>query len=309
MGRQSEAFWRWEFAASPLGPARIFIAEDDAGIVGHLAFVPQQYRIGGRTIDALLAVDAMVDERRRRESVFSALARHAVDRLRRDVPLLVAWQIRKAVLPPMLAAGFHVAGTIPLLIGPASIPLALAQYRRRGTFTEGKGARPAQHAGDFELRTPTQTEIATMLEVGDDGVSLSMTPQFFEWRFLSNPAWHYRITGAFRGGTICAMTVVRDTLMKGMPTRAIVHVAQRAGCGDATRALVGAERVAARQSGIGLLSSLVSREHAAHRAMMRAGLVPGPFRFRQLVQPFDASIADAVMRGRRSLTWASTDHV
>lgn len=50
--------------------------------------------------------------------VFSALAKTATEIVRRDVPLVVAWQIREAVLPAMLRAGYAAVLRAPVVLRP-----------------------------------------------------------------------------------------------------------------------------------------------------------------------------------------------
>lgn len=126
--KQEPAFWDWEFAGG-----RMFVAEDDGRVVGHFGFVPQRWRIGGREVPALLAVDAMIDPERHRQGVFTKLAQFAIEMVRNDVPLVTAFQIRKAVLPGMLRAGWQEAAVAPVLLRPALASLPLPVRARSAT--------------------------------------------------------------------------------------------------------------------------------------------------------------------------------
>src|SRR5439155_13998786 len=83
--KQRPDFWEWQFT-----PSRIFVAEEGGRVVGHLGFVPLR--------EAMLACDAMVDPAMQGRGIFSTLAKTATEIVRRDVPLVVAFQIRDAVL-------------------------------------------------------------------------------------------------------------------------------------------------------------------------------------------------------------------
>jgi GNAT superfamily N-acetyltransferase len=109
--KQEPAFWEWQFAGG-----RMFVATDGARVVGHFGFVPQQYRIGERDVPALLAVDAMIDPEYQRQGVFTRLATFAIDSVRGRVPLVLAFQIRKAVLPGMLRAGLVEVASAPVVL-------------------------------------------------------------------------------------------------------------------------------------------------------------------------------------------------
>lgn len=118
--KQEPAFWDWEFRSG-----RMFIALDGDRVIGHFGFVPRRFTIG----DALLGVDAMVDPDARRGGVFTRLARFAIDGVRNDVPFVIAWQIRHAVLEGMLRAGWRAILSAPVLLRPtlASIPIPIAR--------------------------------------------------------------------------------------------------------------------------------------------------------------------------------------
>jgi GNAT superfamily N-acetyltransferase len=125
--KQEPAFWDWEFERG-----RMFVAEDEGRLVGHFGFVPRRFSIG----DALLAVDAMVDPEARRSGVFTRLVRFAIDGVRNDVRLAIAWQIRRAVLAGMLRAGFQALLTAPVLLRPTLLSIPIPIPRRSPTVTE-----------------------------------------------------------------------------------------------------------------------------------------------------------------------------
>jgi len=137
--KQRPEFWEWQF-----GGGRYFVAEEGGRVVGHLGFMPLR--------EAVLACDAMVDPGVRGRGVFSTLAKIATEIVRRDVALVVAWQIRKAVLPAMVRAGYA-----PVLSAPVVLRPTFAWPRRK------KEARRDVIAGDA----------------------------WVNWRFNRSPAWRY----------------------------------------------------------------------------------------------------------------------
>jgi GNAT superfamily N-acetyltransferase len=122
--KQEPAFWDWEFAGG-----RNFVAEDEGRVVGHFGFVAQRYRIGERVVPALLAVDAMVDPEQQRRGIFTKLARFAVNRVHSDVPLVIGWQIRPAVLEGMKRAGWEQVASAPIVLRPTFFSLPRPAHR------------------------------------------------------------------------------------------------------------------------------------------------------------------------------------
>jgi GNAT superfamily N-acetyltransferase len=129
--KQEPAFWDWEF-----GGGRMFVAEDGERLVGHFGFTPRRFRIAGREVDALLAVDVMIEPDVRRSGVFTRLARFAADGARRYVPLVIAWQIRPAVLEGVLRAGYSALLTAPVLVRPTLLAIPIPVSRSSPTAEE-----------------------------------------------------------------------------------------------------------------------------------------------------------------------------
>ncbi len=144
--KQRPDFWEWQF-----GRGRTFVGEEGGRVVGHLGFVP--YRIGAERVPAMLACDAMVDPAVRGRGIFSTLATVATEIVRRDVPLVVAFQIRDAVLPAMMRAGYAPVLRAPILLRPT-----------------------------FALPRRKIVEARRDVVVGDEWV---------DWRFNQSPAWRY----------------------------------------------------------------------------------------------------------------------
>jgi GNAT superfamily N-acetyltransferase len=137
--KQRADFWEWQF-----GVGRTFVAEEGGRVVGHLGFMPVR--------EAMLACDAMVDPAMQGRGIFSTLAKTATEIVRREAALVVAWQIRKAVLPAMLRAGYAEVLQAPVVLRPT-----FAWLRRK---IEGRRD----------------------IVAGDD---------WTDWRFNRSPSWRY----------------------------------------------------------------------------------------------------------------------
>lgn len=158
--KQRPDFWHWQFDRG-----RIFVAEEGGRVVGHLGFVPLR--------EAMLACDAMVDPAMRGRGIFSTLAKVATEIVRRDVPLVVAFQIRDAVLPAMTRAGYAAVLTTPIVLRPT---FALPRRKRE--------ARRDAIAGD----------------------------EWADWRFNRNPAWRYAEWRDDRGSVVTRDAVLKGIL-------------------------------------------------------------------------------------------------
>ena len=183
--KQRADFWHWQFDRG-----RYFVAEEGGRVVGHLGFMPLR--------EGMLACDAMVDPAMQGRGVFSTLATTATEIVRRDVPLVAAFQIREAVLPAMVRAGYIEVLRAPIVLRPTfALPRRKVEARRD----------VVGRAGGWET-----------------------------WRFDQNPVWRYAEWRDERGYVVTRDAVLKGILTHclvdfgGDPRAAI-----RASIGDARR--------------------------------------------------------------------------
>jgi hypothetical protein len=257
-------FLEWEFSN-----ARVFVGEQDGAILTHVAMVPWG--------PVVLAVDAMTAPEARGSGAYSKVFGVATDAVRDHV--LHAYQIRKAVLGPVLRNGWTVAESIPVLVRPASLR-ALA------------GWKPAER--------PAGSRRSLRREDAEEMAALGRTREFIEWRFFDNPLWMYSVSGARDSeGRLVGWLVARRTMLKGLDTFAIVDVAfsDKRAAAELIRDAVGE----AKRIGCKLAAAFVSRAHPARPLLLRRFFVPGPHRFRLLTY--------AAPQTAWRVTWADTDHL
>ena len=265
-------FWEWEFVHGYAGRGRVFLAEDAGRVVGHLGFVPQQY---GAARGAL-AVDAMTHPDYQHQRVFSRLARFAAGEMRKDVSILTAYQIRRNVLPGMIAGGWYSFARIPILLK--------VFWSRKRSLPEAR----ALTAADL----PRVAELSQTLQ--------PRTAEFLEWRFLGNPRWKYQIDGYFEDDSLRAFVISRRTVLRGVPTLAI------ADAGGWDSPLNNLLRYVCDRDGArpGLAAAFISRPHPAYHTLRRSGFFPGPHRFHLLLQT-----TGELRSVSWALTWGDTDHL
>lgn len=265
--KQSEAFWNWEFAR-----ARITVGEAGQSIQTHIALLDLPHMIRGQKVRGALAVDAMTAPEARGKGAFTQLVQHALTTS--DHVVATAYQIRSAVLGPMLHAGWSVGARIPVLLRPAIGILSPPQLARL-----------------------ERSDAEWMSTLGARDGCVARTPEFIQWRFFDNPVWRYACIGMRNEGYL----VMRRTVLKGLDTMAIVDAAARDG--RTLRVLIRTATAHARNAGCTLVGALVSRAHPAFWNLIRCGFVPGPHAFRLLVHPRPEIAASW------RVMWADTDHL
>jgi GNAT superfamily N-acetyltransferase len=300
--KRQPAFWDWEFRRGYAGEALLFVAESRAQLVGHIAFIPQDYATPAGLARGVLAVDAMVHPQFHRQGVFRGLTRFAAQRLRDRFALSLALQIRKASLAGMLAGGWQVAGTLPVRLRPLS---RTALVRDLGVPIRTRN-RDRDRASHPNIRPLTLAELPQLdaMTRGDD--RQPRTAAFLTWRYLENSARTYDIDGWLDGDVVRAFVVHRPAVLKGMQTRAIVDAGAQQGAESCLQTLIAHVCTHAGDASLG--AALLSDHHPATPILRRCRFLSGPHRFNLLVQVFDDRFR-AAATAPWSLSWGDTDHL
>jgi GNAT superfamily N-acetyltransferase len=301
-------FWEWEFAHGYAATGRVFVAESGGGLAGHFAFVPQRYEFGnGQTVRGALAVDVMTHPDFRRQRVFSRLASFAAGKLRNDFQVVIAFQIRDAVVAGMEAGGWRAVQQIPVLLKPVSL------RRIAQDFGVPLGSRmrsqPRVATADDSIRLLRDDDFEQVdALLATSNIRQRRTAGFLRWRYRQNPHWQYAIDGLFEGEELQAFLVHRDTVLRGLRSLAIADVGVCQGKDAALRRLFRQVTATCHDRGVGVAAAFLSRSHPAYRALRRCGFVRGPHRFNLLLQVFDDSLRH-VSDETWSLSWGDTDHL
>jgi GNAT superfamily N-acetyltransferase len=293
--KQQPDFWEWEF-----GDGRIFVAETADRVVGHFAFVPQHYSMP-ELVQGALAVDVMTHPEFQRQRVFSRLAAFAADRLKREFPIVTAFQIRDAVMPGMEAGGWRAVLPLPVLLRPLSL---------RSLARDFGLPAPAKRSRVLELPNEIQTLGSEDLDalMATRAIRQPRTREFIRWRYLDNPHWRYQLDGWYEHGELRAFVIHRDTILRGLRTVAIADLGFARGAERELRKLIRHVCAAGRARGRAVGAALISRYHPARGVLRTCGFLRGPHHFRLLLQVFDPKFAHA-MSAPWSLSWGDTDHL
>lgn len=301
--RQAD-FWQWQFVEGYAGEGRFFVAEAADRIVGHFGFLPQRY-VAGQAIRGALAVDVMVHPEFRRQKVFSRLASFAADRLRDDFQIVTAFQIRRAVLGGMVAGGWHPVAKIPVLLKPLSLRRIL---RDLGLPLRDSASEDVAAMGHSIRSIPPADFGQIDRLLAGPAIRQPRSVEFLHWRYARNPRWHYEMKGFYEGDELRAFVIHRPAILRGLRALAVADAGLAPRSEASLRELIGHVCAAARARGMGIASALLSRDHSAYGALRRSGFIPGPHRFRLLLQVFDDAL-NAAGRGPWSLSWGDTDHL
>jgi GNAT superfamily N-acetyltransferase len=296
--KQSPDFWKWEFTSGYAGAARIFIAEAGKEAVAHLAFVPQRYAIETREVKGAIAVDAMTDPRYRGRGIFRQLSRFAVESVKPDFDLAIAFQIREAVLPGMLAAGWRVHSRIPILLRPISLRKIAAQtLTSRAASLECEVGRRLSRADALAL--PAAQTSAFHQPRSDD---------FVRWRYTTNDSWPYRYSEVRNTDGIRAWVIHRDVRLRRYDSVAVADLGCATGAEDDLAELLRQLLRAPSHRPRAFAAAFVPSSDPLQSVLRRAGFRSGPHHFRLLLNIFDPALEPLASRPWR-LNWGDTDHL
>jgi hypothetical protein len=131
-GRQKN-FWRWKHQSSPFGPSYVRVAHDEAGtLVGLRAFMRWEFKVEGRVIRAVRAVDTATHPSYQRMAIFSTLTKEVVADVESDGVDLIFNTPNQYSLLGYLKLDWHHVATIQPLIKVLNYPrftLGMARSR------------------------------------------------------------------------------------------------------------------------------------------------------------------------------------
>jgi GNAT superfamily N-acetyltransferase len=211
-GVHDDAFFAWKHLDNPFGPSIMLVAEVDDRIVGFRAFMRWRLEIGGRAVDAGRPVDTVTDPDLRRQGVFSALTRAAIERLEAFGIEMLFNTPNDQSLPGYLKMGWTPLGraTRTLLIGG---PMVVG--RAMLTRVTGAGVREPAAADPRNGAAPGAWDaLATALRArAAGGVAVAKSPAYLRWRYADHPWFRYFQVGERGPGAVVRLTSSRRVPM------------------------------------------------------------------------------------------------
>lgn len=192
-GERSPAFFRWKHFDNPFGPSYMLVAEMDDRIVGLRAFMRWRFVTGGRSVEAVRAVDTATHPDYQGMGIFRALTLRALEELKGKARFVFNTP-NEASLPGYLKWGWQVVGEVPASVGVWRPLRLLSRLAIRGlskapdgkSFSAGEILRPG---GDLE-------RLLQRSEVIPGRLATPRTLDYLRWRYGSAPFLNYRAVAA-----------------------------------------------------------------------------------------------------------------
>ena len=273
-GERTEEFLRWKHELNPFGHSVALVAEEKGEVIGFRTFLRWRFRSGGRTIDAVRAVDTATHPDHQRRGIFTRLTLSGIEAIGRDAAFVFNTPNEKS-LPGYLKMGWQRVGTVPIAIRPVR-PLRFARGLRRAGRGGPSGPPP-------DSRLPSASEL--LLEHGDAVQALleDATPEstrlttdrsldYLRWRYAQAPGLDYRIVAVWSDDGLEGLAIGRPRRRGPLAEFVLSEVLIRPGDASTARRLL---RAAAR-SGCDHVAVLVRGDRTLQRAGMATGYVSVP---------------------------------
>jgi GNAT superfamily N-acetyltransferase len=285
-GRRAPELFRWKHLENPFGRSILFVGEADGRIIGLRAFMRWRFVTGGRTFEAVRAVDTATHPQYQGRGVFSALTRAALEEARERADLVFNTPNEKS-LPGYLKMGWSVVGRVPIRVRVRR-PITFVR-----TFRRAAPARPSAPVGGdpaMDALSDGGAVRALLRRIEDQGVRLR-TPRTLDhlrWRYGSAPLLGYH-----------AIALRND---RGLDGLAIFRVRHRGGLWETmvSEVLVPSGDVATAHRLLRLVARATRTDHltcssppgsAAGRASRRAGYLRAPGGMTLVTNPLHGGVS------------------
>jgi GNAT superfamily N-acetyltransferase len=193
---RTRAFWEWKHCENPFGASPYWVAEAEGRIVGFRAFMHWRWRVGGRELSAVRAVDTATHPDWQGRGIFSQLTLCLLDQVRREGVQFVFNTPNEKSRPGYLKMGWQVVGRLPLWVRPRLVRLARAGGRRmKGGVV--RASTNVRQPAPIDLDVLRSDKVRQLLQSqADVRLQTPVSPEYFEWRYARCPALQYGLAGS-----------------------------------------------------------------------------------------------------------------
>ncbi len=305
---ESEEHYRWKFHAYPATPPSYeYVAWDtEHRMLGYYAALPFRYRYRGQTFTCGMVCDVMTHSRARGKGVFTKLGRYATGELQaQGLDFTTGYPIRPEVIPGHLKVGWKVMFDLPLRLKVLKSRAVLRKLRLSmlAPFADGilellcLLTRPRKQSGfvtsilDFKVFLADHRDAYERFYehwLSQRVVALEKSTEFLQWR-LNAPETTYQVVSVWRNDELVALSFVRETILKDVPTLAILDVMVLKDSPGALATLHLEMERYARTRQIETLSVMASSSTSSRLSLSRYGFLRTPFVFKLIVKLLTAS--------------------
>lgn len=218
-------WWHWKYRDNPAGSSQIWLAEDEARIVGQYPLIFMNMKIGNHILKVFQNVDLMTHPDHRYQGIFSKLESQALNETERDKVYITIGFPNKAAYPGHIKSGWFDVGAMQVLLKPLNWTNTMkVQIKNKFLLKLGGTSGNLVDKVFFRAKKKPAVEGLTIAEVSsfDERINELCTSvsnqyqimvvrnkDYLNWRYCAVPGVNYSIYIAEKGGQICGYLVLR----------------------------------------------------------------------------------------------------
>ena len=324
---ESERWYRWKFHGMPCEPQSYeYGGYVEGQMIGYYAALPFRYVLEGSERRAGMVCDVMTHSAMRGKGIFTKIGRYSLAELGASgVEFLLGYPIRDAVIPGHLKVGWQIAFELPLYLKFLRLDTILAERGlgflapagRLGCALYHTALAPSKAAA-FQCEVLDADAFFARFDYAAFFAAWAATQKYYlikdeaflRWR-LGAPGNTYRFICISKGGALQAVAISSATVLKGVPSLAILDLMHLPGAEAALGPLHAAMLDEARATGREAIATMMSRTWAAKYRLLRHGFVRSPFIFKLILKDLTSGTLPANFLAEQNwhLMWADSDDV
>jgi hypothetical protein len=277
--------WRWRNFGNPAGQGLVVVAQEKQSgrIIGHLAGVSTDLKVGDSSRKAFLLVDSVVEPSRQGRGAHAALtfeiSRKACDR---EGGFGFGLPNKHAYLPTLKLGATRVL-TVPLFFKVLDWKKLLRARLHSHFLANALGGLIQTFQRSSRARNPDTFSLREVNRFGDEadrlwhrtapqcGISAIRTAIQLNWRYFECPKSPYRVFSVSRSGEWKGYVVIRMLEKWGLRLGTLVDLFFEPDCVEAGKLLINRAETELREQGANLLWGLFSAPESYQKLLSQAG--------------------------------------
>jgi GNAT superfamily N-acetyltransferase len=282
--------WRWRNLENPAGEAVVFVAEkkDDSSLIGHLAAIPTDLKVGNFSRKGFFLVDSAIDPSYRGKGIAAVLVcRVSQDLGEKDGGLGFGLPNEQAYSPTLKAGAIDLF-TMSLFLKVLDWPKVLRAKLRSAFLADAIGGLIQSFRRRRQLGDEKGFAIEEIVSFNEQANELwqRIAPRFavsairrapaLNWRYFECPNSAYRALAVSRNGQWQGYVVIRLLEKWGLRLGTLVDLFFDPDCATAGELLIDRAEAKLRADGAEALWCLFSAPAIYRRLLRKAGFFKAP---------------------------------
>lgn len=295
--QESLDHYHWKFRTYPSSPtAYEYVAVYEGKIVGYYAAIPYEYRLSSKKYKIAMVCDVMTHSCMRGKGIFTKLGAYALNEMsKKGLDFSFGYPIRPEVIPGHLKVGWEIAGLMPIYlkilksdsivknkVASPIINILINIYNSIFSIFAKSNLNAVKI--DFSEFSQSEEYAKFIDSLNGEDNSLIKSREFLEWR-LSAPGVKYDAIVAYdKDKKVSGIAIVRSTILKGIPTLAILDIIIPADNKVVSSNLFRVLKEEATLRNLDVIALMVTKLKANKLGLIKHGYLKSPHVFKLIVK-------------------------